>query len=179
MSKTPKTTTNDSNTQPTVSMEPPPYSPLVDVRSFTFTEEEADNTISVLTKQAHGTKYSIVPPAVDKPYYSIVHRESGKFCWELKKRADSPKERPTPAWDITNRQSAPSPMTYEENLCGYVTSYNGKVFLWKMTKGGGLYCVEGLNSAGTRVAEYDTVFDSINIDISRRESADGPYADET
>ncbi|CAG8493316.1 8292_t:CDS:1 [Paraglomus occultum] len=173
-----KTQNNDSNTQRAVSMEPPPYSPLVDVRSFTF-KEEADNTIAVLTKQALGTRYSIVPPTVGEPYYSILHRSSGKLYWELKTRADSPKGRPTPAWDITDQQSAPSPMTYEENLNGYVTSYNGKVFLWKMTNGGGLYCVEGLNSTGTRVAEHDVVSNSINIDVSRRESAEGPHTDST
>ncbi|CAG8495602.1 11077_t:CDS:1 [Acaulospora colombiana] len=157
---------------------PPSKTPII---KYTYIREE-NGTIAVYHQPTRVLMYHIITPSLNSPHVSIVDKHTSDVIWNSRVisssdvgGADGTKIKPTADWECTNYSDAHlksqrnTSIKFEKSLKGYVCSWNGRVFLWKLYgSGGDIYCVEGLSGIGERIAQFEDKSNTLMIDLSRR-----------
>lgn len=153
------------------------------VTKYTYIRED-NGTITVYHQPTNVLMYHIFTPSRNSPNVSIADKHTLDVIWNAKVASaadihgtDGNKVKPTANWEFTiingNKSCSGSSqkafIKFEKSLKGYVCSWNGRVFLWKLYgTGGDVYCVEGLSGIGGRVAQFEDKSNTLMIDMSRR-----------
>ncbi|CAG8596911.1 12793_t:CDS:1 [Acaulospora morrowiae] len=149
---------------------------------YTYIRGE-NGAITVFHQPTKALVYYMFTPSLNSPNVSIIDKHTSGVIWNAKVSSaadisggDGTKIKPTANWECKyTGENKESPIyshktiiKFEKSLKGYVCSWNGRVFLWKLYgSGGDIYCVEGLSGIGERVAQFEDKSNTLMIDLSR------------